>query len=359
MPPTTPSSIYQLLRDCSVRIEVNGQHGGTGFFVAPGLVLTCAHVIGTTTSSKLEITWKKKILPAQLKKITNVDYPDLALLEIGFKDHDSAYLQDDAQPFDRLYAYGYPDQYPEGDPATPECEGSTGGQMPLLRLKNTQIRPGMSGAPVLNQRTQRVCGQMQISRGRDNAMGGRALPVSMILHEFPELLALQQGYQQQQTIWEKSTKAVKVFYVYAEEDQKLQAKLSTHLSLLRRGGLIAEWSSEKILAGGDLSEINEHLNTDEVILLLISADFIASDYCYGEAMERAMERSKAGSAIVVPILLRTCDWKAAPFSKLQALPRHEKPVDKYSNDDTAFAEIALGLRTVIERQIKGTTKDKT
>jgi hypothetical protein len=227
--------------------------------------------------------------------------------------------------------------------------------MPLLRLKNAQIRPGMSGAPVLNQRTQHVCGLMQYTRGRDNAMGGRALPISIVLREFPELIELQRSYQQQQTIWGKSTKAVTVFYVYAEEDQRLQAKLRTHLSLLRRQGLIADWSSEKVLAGGDIAEVNEHLNTDEVILLLISADFIASDYCYGEAMERAMERSREKSARVVPILLRTCDWEKALFGGLQALPRHKKPVDTYKNDDAAFAEIAADLRALIMDQTKSTT----
>jgi hypothetical protein len=356
MPAATPSSIYQLLRDCTVRIEVGGQHRGTGFFVAPGLVLTCAHVIDTNPR-QLEITWKKQVQPAQLKKITQADSSDLALLEVPFTNHDCVYFQDDTQPFDRLYTYGYPDQYPEGDPATPECEGSTGGAMPLLRLKNAQIRPGMSGAPVLNQRTQRVGGLIQISRGRDNAMGGRALPVSVILQEFPELIELQKRYQQQQSIWGKSIKAITTLYVHTKKDTALKDELHKHLSLLRRQNFMASWSSDEVLAGSNLEEINEHLNTDELILLLISSDFLASDYYYDEVMKRAMERSDAKSAIVVPIILRTCNWEDAPFGKLQALPRH-KSVDKYSNQDTAFAEIALGLRDLIKAQTKGTALDK-
>ncbi len=355
--PTTPQSAYQLLRDCTVRVELNGKPNGTGFFVAPGLILTCAHVVSKATDNKLVVTWKGQSLPAQIKKVSNEQYPDLALLTIELTTHPCVFLLDDAQPLDRLYTYGYPDQHPEGDPATLECEGTTNEQTPLLRLKNAQIRPGMSGAPVLNLRTQRVCGQMQYTRGRENDMGGRALPVSMILREFPELVDLQRLYHQHYDSWASSTKAITVFYAYDEEDIQLQKKLRTHLSLLRRQGWISEWDTQEISLGTVPEDVkSNYLNTAEIILLLVSADFIASDYCDSEAMGRIMERSAEGSAIVIPVLLRTCDWKDAPFGKLMAIPRPERFVDKWANKDEAFQKIAEELRATIKSLTSGTSK---
>ena len=360
MSSSASSSVYQLLRSCTVRVELNTTPCGTGFFVAPGLVLTCAHVVDNAANNPLTITWNQQTLPARLTRNSSSDYPDLALLEVDITDHPCVCLQDDAQPFDRLYTYGYPDNYPHGDPATPECEGTTGAQQPLLRLKNAQIRPGMSGAPVLNQRTQHICGIIQISRGRDNAMGGRALPTSMILQVFPELVDLQQRYHQQHDIWRKSTKAVSVFYVYDEEDEALQKKLSTHLSLLRKQGWIAELVPEKILAGDEVStSLNSYLDTAEIILLLVSANFIASDYCYGDAMKRALQRRAEKTARVIPIILKECDWQTAPFHELLPLPRDKRPVASAPNIDEVLKKIATELRSVIEQQTMGTTNYRT
>jgi hypothetical protein len=356
LPSTSSLSIYQLLRNCTVRIELNNKPNGTGFFVAPGRVLTCAHVFDGAASGSLAITWKQQKQPARLIQGSSSDYPDLALLEVDIVDHPCVYLQDDAQPFDRLYTYGYPDNYPNGDPATPECEGTAGDEQPLLRLKNAQIRPGMSGSPVLNQRTQHTCGIIQSTRGRETAMGGRALPVSMILHVFPELVGLQRHYHEQNDTWSKSTKAVNVFYVYDEEDEALQKKLRTHLSLLRRQNLIAELFPEKILPGDDVpTATNANLDTAEIILLLVSADFINSDYCYSTAMTRALQRKAENSARVIPIILKECDWQSAPFHSLQVLPRNKQPIASAKNLDEALKNIATELRFVIAQQTKGTT----
>jgi hypothetical protein len=340
-----------------VRIEVNNKPNGSGFFVAPGLVLTCAHVVTNTPAhSTLTITWKQQSLPARLAKSSDVAYPDLALLDVDFTDHPCIYLLNDAQPFDRLYSYGYPDNYPYGDPATLECEGTANGQNPLLRLKDAQIRPGMSGAPVLNLRTQRACGLMQLTRGRDNTMGGRALPTSMILQTFPELVDLQRSYHQQHDTWVKSTKAVNVLYVYDEEDEQLQKKLSTHLSLLRRQNWIADLVPQKLLAGEKKEEaITSYLNTAEIILLLVSANFIASDYCYSQAMTRALERKEENTARVIPIILKECDWQTAPFYALQSLPKGVSSVAASRDIDETLKNIAMELRRVIESLTKGTT----
>ena len=111
-----------------------------------------------------------------------------------------------------------------------------------------------------------------------------------------------------------SSTPVEVFYSYAHKDEAFRNKLETHLSLLRRQGLITAWHDRHILPGTDWSQaIDEHLERASVILLLISADFLASDYCYGIEMQRALERHQANEARVIPILLRPVDWNKCSF----------------------------------------------
>ena len=146
-----------------------------------------------------------------------------------------------------------------------------------------------------------------------------------------------------------SSTSVEVFYTYAHKDETFRNKLETHLSLLQRQGLITAWHDRHIQPGTDWSQaIDEHLERASVILLLISADFLASDYCYGIEMKRALERQKANEARVIPILLRPVDWKEAPFAYLQALPIGAKPISTWSNRDAAFTNVAAGIRRVIE-----------
>ena len=118
-----------------------------------------------------------------------------------------------------------------------------------------------------------------------------------------------------------------VFISYAHEDEPLRQRLEAHLSLLRRQGLIADWYDRQILAGEEWArDIDEHLEMASLILLLISPDFLASDYCYGTEMQRALERQRRGEAVVIPLLLRPVDWDAAPFAHLQYLPRDGKAI---------------------------------
>src|SRR6266568_1087976 len=142
---------------------------------------------------------------------------------------------------------------------------------------------------------------------------------------------------------------VEVFYSYAHEDEAFRNELEKHLSLLRRQGLITAWYDRLILSGTDWAQaIDEHLERASVILLLISADFLASDYCYGIEMKRALERHQANEARVIPILLRPVDWNSAPFGYLQALPTDAKPITTWRNRDAAFTDVAAGIRRVIE-----------
>lgn len=142
---------------------------------------------------------------------------------------------------------------------------------------------------------------------------------------------------------------IKVFYSYSHRDERLRKDLANHLSILRRQGVISEWHDRKIGAGSEWAgEIDQHLNTAQVILLLISPDFLASDYCYDVEMKRAIERHDAGEARVIPVILRPVDWKGAPFGKLQALPKDARPVTQWRTLDEAFVSIAQGIRRAVE-----------
>ena len=132
------------------------------------------------------------------------------------------------------------------------------------------------------------------------------------------------------------------------KDEGLREQLENHLSILRRQGAIEDWHYRKITGGREWEgEIHEHLKTAHVILLLISSDFIASDYCYDVEMKLAMERYNAADARVIPIILRPVDWKGTPFGKLKALPKNVLPVTKWENQDEAFTDIAKEIRRVV------------
>src|SRR5258708_39265386 len=118
-----------------------------------------------------------------------------------------------------------------------------------------------------------------------------------------------------------------LFYSYSHRDEDLRRKLETHLAPLRREGVFGEWHDHMIGAGTEWKgQIDAHLNAAKVILLLISADFLASDYCYDVEMMRALERQANDEARVIPIILRPVDWQNAPFAKLQVLPTAGKPI---------------------------------
>jgi tetratricopeptide (TPR) repeat protein/energy-coupling factor transporter ATP-binding protein EcfA2 len=147
----------------------------------------------------------------------------------------------------------------------------------------------------------------------------------------------------------QSNEAVRVFYSYSHKDEKLRDTLQEHLSLLKRDGVISEWHDRGIGAGREWAgAIDEHLKSADIILLLVSSSFIASDYCYDVELKLALGMHEAGKARVIPVILRPCKWEKAPFGKLNALPKNAKPVTKWSNRDDAFTDIANGIGLVAE-----------
>lgn len=145
--------------------------------------------------------------------------------------------------------------------------------------------------------------------------------------------------------------AMEVFCSYAHADEAWRTKLETHLSLLKRENVISVWHDRKIVPGTSWAqEIDQHIESASLILLLISPDFIASDYCYNIEMKRALERHLAGDAFVIPILVRRCDWQAAPFASLQALPAGRFITEwNEREEDTALAMVAAGIREALQQ----------
>lgn len=144
---------------------------------------------------------------------------------------------------------------------------------------------------------------------------------------------------------------IEVFCAYARKDEILRSELEKHLSPLQRQGLIALWDDRHIVPGTDWTQgIHHHLNSASMILLLISPDFLASNYCYDIEMQSALERHKRGEAYVVPIILRSVDWQHSPFAHLQCLPLDGKPVTEWDSQDAAFRAIIEGLRRTIQLQ---------
>ena len=139
-----------------------------------------------------------------------------------------------------------------------------------------------------------------------------------------------------------------VFFSYSHVDESLRDQLEVHLAMLKNQGLIEAWHDRRIKAGDEFgNSISAQLEQADVILLLVSPEFLASKYCYEIEMARAMERHDAGDARVIPVILRHCDWHAAPFGKLLAAPRDGKPVKSWPDIDEAFFDVVKMIRAAL------------
>jgi tetratricopeptide (TPR) repeat protein len=160
-----------------------------------------------------------------------------------------------------------------------------------------------------------------------------------------------------------ASEPVSIFFSYSRKDAALRQDLDDHLAPLKRSGLIASWYDGCIGAGEEWeTQIKQNLEKAQIILLLISVDFIKSDFCYNVELTKAIERHKAGNACVIPVLMRSCLWKTIPIGDmllgdLQALPKDAKPISKWVDRDDAFTSIAEGLLEKIQQvQQEGETE---
>ncbi len=201
------SQLEELLQQCTVKLTIPGRMGwGTGFFVAPGWILTCAHVVQEAKGQPIQVRWQSQENWAQAVVQRSSPTPhDLALLRVTLPidtNPPCVYLDEEIRSRDPLYLFGYPDQdFPNGCPATFSCEGLTGDDPLLIKFALGQVRPGMSGSPLLNQRTGKVCGIVKFTRDRTIDLGGGATPTSVIFQHFPDLQQQNAQFHQQDTRW--------------------------------------------------------------------------------------------------------------------------------------------------------------
>lgn len=149
---------------------------------------------------------------------------------------------------------------------------------------------------------------------------------------------------------------VQVFFSYSHKDEDLRNELETHLALLKRQGVISAWHDRRISAGNNIGmTISRELEDSGIVLLLVSANFLNSDYCYEKELARALEKEREGSAIVIPVILHPCDWHSAPFGQLRATPTDGKAISLFANQHEALAIVAKDVREAINKRFERPT----
>src|SRR5439155_21923425 len=137
-----------------------------------------------------------------------------------------------------------------------------------------------------------------------------------------------------------TTARLRLFYAYAQANERFREKLDKHLAPLTRQGLIEPWSPKDIHAGMQRDqELREHLRIADIILLLVSSDFLKSDLCNQVCVQEALIRYQAGKARILPIILEACEWEYEPFAMLAVLPSNNKPVTVWAREDAALKDI--------------------
>jgi hypothetical protein len=220
-----PEDLHDLLARCSVRISSDGRHVGTGFFVAPGKVLTAAHVVAPSVLAHetLNITWQKTTHPVihhvVLPEATTgspYPYPDTALLTIELTEHPCVQLEESlprlGKPPDSLWSYGYTAAFSPntvaGTPVSFSYEGTLDEDHgPRIQLKQGQVQGGMSGSALLNDRTGRVCGIVTRSRETHRDAGGWAVPVAPAFAQLEGLKRAHDAHHVADPVWRISKQA--------------------------------------------------------------------------------------------------------------------------------------------------------
>lgn len=199
------------------------------------------------------------------------------------------------------------------------------------------VRPDLIGKPeTVKQRFLSTATDLR----RYSSFQGRGL-VDLVRALEPEYPA--------QTAPARERRPLRLIFSYAHEDESLRDELEVYLAPLKHEGLIETWHDRRIVAGSEWNEeIKSHLEQAEIVVLLVSAYFLNSDYAYGVEMRRAVERHDGRTARVIPVMLRDCDWSNSPFAKLQALPAEADPVTSWPDKAKAWTNVAKGIRKAVE-----------
>lgn len=197
--------LEELIKACTVKLILPGRSArGSGFFVAPGYILTCEHVIRNGDPKNIQVDWGSKMNFAKAEVKLPLPENDIALLSFQLhQDHPCVLFGDNPKSRDKLYLFGYPDMgFPDGCPVTPDHEGLTGKNPPEIKFAKGQIRPGMSGAPLVNQQTGKLCGMVKFSLGVETNLGGGAIPVSVLREKLPQyILNAQKNFHRKDRRW--------------------------------------------------------------------------------------------------------------------------------------------------------------
>lgn len=196
--------VFDHLAKCVARIYA-GDATGTGFFVAPGQLLTCAHVMAAAKGkpARLRVEYAGTVYAARLLRMLDGPFPDLALLSVDVPNHPVVLLSPEVAPGTRLYAFGFTERYPGGEPTTVEYEGQARLDLEsgLMKFKGGQIIPGLSGAPLLNMDNWAIAGIVKSTRDRASDLGGGGVSSQTILEVLPEITPLQRKFHSSDKRW--------------------------------------------------------------------------------------------------------------------------------------------------------------
>lgn len=138
---------------------------------------------------------------------------------------------------------------------------------------------------------------------------------------------------------------IEVFFSYAHKDESMRDELATQLTVLERQGVIKVWHDRALVPGEDFdAKIKARLASAGIILLLLSPDFLASKYITTVEVEVALARRANSRIMVIPVILRPCQWRDTELASLQALPKDGRPITDWPSRDSAWLEVAQGIR---------------
>src|SRR5260221_12509135 len=142
-----------------------------------------------------------------------------------------------------------------------------------------------------------------------------------------------------------------LFLSYSHKDEELRDQLEVHLAALKREGAIDVWHDRRIPVGDEIDhQISDALERADIVLLLVSPDFLASAYCNDVELKRAMQRHEEGTARVIPVILRPSDWHKTAFGKLAATPKDGKPITRWPDRDEAFLDVVKAIRQALPHE---------
>jgi hypothetical protein len=162
----------------------------------------------------------------------------------------------------------------------------------------------------------------------------------------------------QQESGKETAPDLKVFLMFDENDAEAKEKLDSHLSVLKRSDLIDTWDEEHLLAGTERqAEIDRQLSEADLIILLVTPNFFASDEIYEKQLKKALERDERREAVVIPILMESCLWQSSVLGKLPTVqPRNRRPLDVQENEEAALAGVVEQIEKICQKFYKRKTK---